>query len=138
MPLRVALRPLDAGTGNPLTGAVVEVWQADHEGRYSAATRAFGPSMRDQVRSSRRRRSRATLWPGRDVPARQPAHRRPWDVRVRHDLSGLLAHVVVSVELVAIAVVRKRLMHVSLTRSLIQVHLGRRDRRALGIAVGHA
>jgi protocatechuate 3,4-dioxygenase beta subunit len=35
LPLRVALRLLDAGTESPLTGAVVEVWQADHEGRYS-------------------------------------------------------------------------------------------------------
>lgn len=35
MPLRVGLRLLQADTGNPLTGAVVEVGQADHEGRYS-------------------------------------------------------------------------------------------------------
>jgi protocatechuate 3,4-dioxygenase beta subunit len=35
VPVRVALRLLDAGTGNLLTGALVEVWQADHEGRYS-------------------------------------------------------------------------------------------------------
>ena len=35
LPLRVALRLLDAGTGSPLTGAGVEVWQADHEGHYS-------------------------------------------------------------------------------------------------------
>ena len=35
LPLRVALRLLDAGTGSPLTGAVVEVWQADHDGHYS-------------------------------------------------------------------------------------------------------
>jgi protocatechuate 3,4-dioxygenase beta subunit len=35
LPLRVALRLLDAGTGSPLSGAVVEVWQADHEGHYS-------------------------------------------------------------------------------------------------------
>ena len=35
LPLRVGLRLLDAGTANPLTGALVEVWQADHEGRYS-------------------------------------------------------------------------------------------------------
>jgi protocatechuate 3,4-dioxygenase beta subunit len=39
LPLRVALRLLDAGTGSPLTGAAVEIWQADHEGRYSG----FGP-----------------------------------------------------------------------------------------------
>lgn len=35
LPLRVALRLLEAGTSRPLTGAWVEVWQADHEGRYS-------------------------------------------------------------------------------------------------------
>jgi protocatechuate 3,4-dioxygenase beta subunit len=35
LPLRVALRLLDAGFGSPLTGAGVEVWQADHEGHYS-------------------------------------------------------------------------------------------------------
>ena len=34
-PLRLALRLLDAGTGSPLSGALVEIWQADHEGRYS-------------------------------------------------------------------------------------------------------
>jgi protocatechuate 3,4-dioxygenase beta subunit len=39
LPLRVALRLLDAATGSPLAGAGVEVWQADHEGRYSG----FGP-----------------------------------------------------------------------------------------------
>jgi protocatechuate 3,4-dioxygenase beta subunit len=33
--LRIALRLLDAGTWSPLAGAEVEVWQADHEGRYS-------------------------------------------------------------------------------------------------------
>jgi protocatechuate 3,4-dioxygenase beta subunit len=35
LPLRVALRLVDAGTGKPLPGVPVEVWQADHEGRYS-------------------------------------------------------------------------------------------------------
>ena len=35
LPLRLALRLLDAGTGSPLIGAEVEVWQADHEGHYS-------------------------------------------------------------------------------------------------------
>jgi protocatechuate 3,4-dioxygenase beta subunit len=39
VPVRVALRLLDAGTGNPLTGALAEVRQADAEGRYSG----FGP-----------------------------------------------------------------------------------------------
>jgi protocatechuate 3,4-dioxygenase beta subunit len=33
--LRVGLRLLDAGAGNPLTDVPVEVWQADPEGRYS-------------------------------------------------------------------------------------------------------
>jgi protocatechuate 3,4-dioxygenase beta subunit len=35
LPLRLALRLLDAGTGSPLIGAEVEVWQADHQGHYS-------------------------------------------------------------------------------------------------------
>lgn len=35
LPLRLGLRLVDAGTGNGLSGATVEVWQADHEGRYS-------------------------------------------------------------------------------------------------------
>ena len=35
LPLRVGLRLLDAGTGQPIAGAVVEVWHADHEGCYS-------------------------------------------------------------------------------------------------------
>lgn len=42
LPLRVALRLLDAATGSPLTGAAVEVWQADHAGRYSGF-RPFRP-----------------------------------------------------------------------------------------------
>ena len=37
--LRVGLRLVDAGTGDGLRGVRVEVWQADHEGRYSG----FGP-----------------------------------------------------------------------------------------------
>lgn len=35
LPLRLALRLLDAGTGSPLVGTGVEVWQADRDGRYS-------------------------------------------------------------------------------------------------------
>ena len=35
VPLRVGLRLLAAGSGAPLTGVPVEVWHADHEGRYS-------------------------------------------------------------------------------------------------------
>jgi len=35
LPLRVGLRLVDAGMEQPLTGAHVELWQADHEGRYS-------------------------------------------------------------------------------------------------------
>jgi len=35
LPLRVGLQLLDADTARPVTGAYVEVWQADHEGRYS-------------------------------------------------------------------------------------------------------
>ena len=35
LPLRVGLRLVNASTGNPLSGSTVEVWQADHEGRYS-------------------------------------------------------------------------------------------------------
>jgi protocatechuate 3,4-dioxygenase beta subunit len=35
LPLRVVLRLLEAGTEQPLTGAHVDIWQADHEGRYS-------------------------------------------------------------------------------------------------------
>jgi protocatechuate 3,4-dioxygenase beta subunit len=33
--LRIGLRLVDAETGGPLSGARIEVWQADHEGRYS-------------------------------------------------------------------------------------------------------
>src|SRR6185369_9049016 len=35
LPLRVGLRLVDASTGDRLSGSTVEVWQADHEGRYS-------------------------------------------------------------------------------------------------------
>ncbi|MDX6652624.1 MAG: erythrin-vacuolar iron transport family protein [Solirubrobacterales bacterium] len=49
-----------------------------------------------------------------------------------------VAYVVVSFELVAIALVRKRYLQVSLTQSLIQVTLGGTIVAGVGIAVGHA
>jgi erythrin-vacuolar iron transport family protein len=56
------------------------------------------------------------------------------------DLSTALAiaYVVVSIELVVIAWVRKRFLHVSLSQSLIQVTLAGMLIAAVGIAVGHA
>ncbi len=56
------------------------------------------------------------------------------------DLSTALAiaYVVVSIELIAIAWVRKRFLHVSLSQSLIQVTLAGLLIAAVGIAVGHA
>ncbi len=50
----------------------------------------------------------------------------------------LVAYCVVSVELVAIAIVRKRFLHVSLTSSLVQVTCGGMVVSAVGVAVGHA
>lgn len=50
----------------------------------------------------------------------------------------LVAYAVVSVELVAIAWIRKRFLDVSLWRSLIQVTVGGVLVAAVGIAVGHA
>jgi VIT1/CCC1 family predicted Fe2+/Mn2+ transporter len=50
----------------------------------------------------------------------------------------LVAYVVVAVELVVIALVRKRFLNVSLTRSLIQVTLGGTIVALVGVAVGHA
>ncbi|MGN6871236.1 MAG: hypothetical protein ACTHMY_22810 [Solirubrobacteraceae bacterium] len=35
LPLRIGLRLVGAQTGTPLVGVPVEVWQADHEGRYA-------------------------------------------------------------------------------------------------------
>ena len=35
VPLRLGLRLMDAQAATPLAGALVEVWHADHEGRYS-------------------------------------------------------------------------------------------------------
>jgi VIT1/CCC1 family predicted Fe2+/Mn2+ transporter len=56
------------------------------------------------------------------------------------DLSTALAiaYAVVSVELVAIAWVRKRFLHVSLSQSLLQVTLAGMLIAGVGIAVGHA
>lgn len=50
----------------------------------------------------------------------------------------LVAYVVVSIELVVIAVVRKRYLKVSMSSSLIQVTAGGFVVAAVGIAVGHA
>src|ERR687890_537879 len=47
------------------------------------------------------------------------------------------AYVVVACELVVIAIVRKRYLHVSLTSSLVQVTLGGIVVAAVGVAVGH-
>ncbi len=50
----------------------------------------------------------------------------------------MVAYVVVSIELVAIAWVRKRFLNVPLGRSLIQVTLGGVIVATVGIIVGHA
>ena len=50
----------------------------------------------------------------------------------------VLAYIVVSVELVLIAYIRKRFMRVSLTRSLIQVTLGGAIVAAVGVIIGSA
>lgn len=49
-----------------------------------------------------------------------------------------VAYVVVGVELLAIAFVRKRYLRVSLSQSLVQVTLGGATVAAVGFAVGHA
>jgi VIT1/CCC1 family predicted Fe2+/Mn2+ transporter len=49
-----------------------------------------------------------------------------------------IAYTVVGVELIAIAVIRKRFLHVSLTQSLIQVTLGGALVAGVGVAVGHS
>jgi VIT1/CCC1 family predicted Fe2+/Mn2+ transporter len=49
-----------------------------------------------------------------------------------------VAYVVVSCELLVIAIVRKRFLKVSLTSSLVQVTLGGVMVAAVGVAVGHA
>ncbi len=53
------------------------------------------------------------------------------------DTALLVAYVVVGVELVVIALVRKRYLKVSLTSSLVQVTLGGVIVALVGIAVGH-
>ena len=50
----------------------------------------------------------------------------------------LVAYVVVSIELVIIAVVRKRFLHVSMTSSRLQVTCGGFVVAAVGVLVGHA
>lgn len=54
------------------------------------------------------------------------------------DKALLLAYAVVSVELVAIAWIRRRFLHVSLARSLVQVTLGGAIVAAVGVAIGSA
>jgi VIT1/CCC1 family predicted Fe2+/Mn2+ transporter len=54
------------------------------------------------------------------------------------DRALLLAYTVVSIELVAIAWVRKRYLKVSLTQSLVQVTVAGLIVAAVGVAVGHA
>jgi VIT1/CCC1 family predicted Fe2+/Mn2+ transporter len=49
-----------------------------------------------------------------------------------------IAYVVVGFELMAIAIVRKRFLQVSLTQSLIQVTLGGAVVAAVGVLVGHS
>ncbi len=49
-----------------------------------------------------------------------------------------VAYVVVTIELMAIAVIRKRFLQVSLAQSLIQVTLGGAVVGAVGVAVGHS
>ena len=49
-----------------------------------------------------------------------------------------LAYVVVTIELMAIAVIRKRFLQVSLAQSLIQVTLGGAVVAAVGVVVGHS
>ena len=54
------------------------------------------------------------------------------------DKALLIAYIVVSIELVTIAWIRKRFMQVSLTRSLIQVTLGGAIVAAVGVIIGSA
>jgi VIT1/CCC1 family predicted Fe2+/Mn2+ transporter len=54
------------------------------------------------------------------------------------DTALAIAYVVVAVELVAIAWIRRRYLAVSLSRSLIQVTLGGAMVALVGVAVGHA
>ena len=65
------------------------------------------------------------------------AHALPFLIsNVHHALT--LAYIVVACELVAIALVRKRFLRVSLASSLVQVTLGGIIVAAVGVAVGHA
>ena len=54
------------------------------------------------------------------------------------DTALTLAYIVVAIELVAIALVRKRFLHVSLPVSLVQVTLGGALVAIVGVLVGHA
>jgi VIT1/CCC1 family predicted Fe2+/Mn2+ transporter len=54
------------------------------------------------------------------------------------DQALTIAYIVVAVELVAIAIIRRRFMQVSLTRSLIQVTLGGIIVAAVGVIIGSA
>jgi erythrin-vacuolar iron transport family protein len=49
-----------------------------------------------------------------------------------------LAYIVVAIELIVIAIIRRRFLQVSLTRSLIQVTLGGAIVAAVGVAIGSA
>jgi VIT1/CCC1 family predicted Fe2+/Mn2+ transporter len=54
------------------------------------------------------------------------------------DQALTIAYIVVAIELVAIAIIRRRFMQVSLTRSLIQVTLGGIIVAAVGVIIGSA
>ncbi len=54
------------------------------------------------------------------------------------DQALTIAYVVVGTELILIAWIRKRFLHVSLARSLIQVTLGGVIVAAVGVAIGHS
>jgi erythrin-vacuolar iron transport family protein len=64
-------------------------------------------------------------------------HALPFLIRDVHTALPL-AYAVVSVELVAIAFVRRRFLSVALSRSLLQVTMGGVIVAAVGVAVGHA
>src|SRR4051795_2199763 len=65
------------------------------------------------------------------------AHALPFLINDLHT-ALTVAYVVVSIELLVIAIVRKRYLKVSLARSLVQVTLGGILVAAVGVAVGHA
>jgi erythrin-vacuolar iron transport family protein len=54
------------------------------------------------------------------------------------DKALTVAYIVVAIELVAIAIIRRHFLHVSLTRSLIQVTLGGAVVAAVGVIIGSA